>query len=107
MQLTLKPLPEPRQPIRYCLWSALAVVLANALDYMTTVMALKIGAVEQNPLAQFFFENWGNSGLLYFKLCGTLLFIVLAWRKRLLALIAVSMYCAVSLSNLWVIYQLM
>ncbi len=97
----------PERNAGCCLWIAIAVFLANALDYTTTVVALEIGAREQNPIANFFYAQWEIQGLLWFKLVGTFLFIIFGWRRPRLSLFAICMYCAVSLSNLWVIYQIL
>ena len=43
-------------------------ILVNMLDFFMTYLLLNFGAIESNPLADFFFKNFGFRGMLYFKL---------------------------------------
>ncbi|MEM7782417.1 MAG: DUF5658 family protein [Planctomycetota bacterium] len=43
-------------------------ILANCLDIFLTYFVLSLGAVEANPIANFFIRRWGLPGMITFKL---------------------------------------
>ncbi|MEM7477822.1 MAG: DUF5658 family protein [Planctomycetota bacterium] len=53
-------------------------ILANVLDFYMTYLLLSNGAIESNPVADFFYKNWGFQGMLYFKLLSVAFICVLA-----------------------------
>ena len=89
------------------LWPALGVALSQALDFVSTMIGLKLGGSEQNVLVAFFINNWGPVGFLVYKLCGTLLIVYLIRGRQTANWIVASLYCAVTLNNLWCVYQLL
>lgn len=53
-------------------------ILANMLDFFMTYMLLAKGAMETNPVADFFYKNWGHVGMLAFKLVSVAFICILA-----------------------------
>ncbi|HBE67183.1 MAG TPA: hypothetical protein DDW52_03445 [Planctomycetaceae bacterium] len=43
-------------------------ILVNVMDIFMTYLLLNLGAVEANPVAAFFIDSWGFSGMIAFKL---------------------------------------
>ncbi len=43
-------------------------ILVNVLDIFLTYLLLVVGAVESNPIANFFLERWGFSGMIAYKM---------------------------------------
>ncbi|MCR9291814.1 MAG: DUF5658 family protein [bacterium] len=43
-------------------------ILVNVLDFFLTLMLITFGAFETNPVADYFFRNWGFRGMLAYKL---------------------------------------
>jgi uncharacterized membrane protein len=94
-----------RQPS--ALWPALGVILSQALDFVSTMIGLKLGGSEQNVLVAFFINNWGAVGFLAYKFCGTLFIVYMIRGRQTANWLVASLYCGVTLSNLWVVYQLL
>lgn len=53
-------------------------ILVNMLDFFMTFMLLNFGAIESNPLADFFYKNFGFRGMLFFKLASVAVICILA-----------------------------
>lgn len=43
-------------------------ILVNVFDIFMTYMLLRLGAVEANPLANYFLHRFGFNGMIFFKL---------------------------------------
>ena len=46
-------------------------ILVNVLDIFMTYILLRFGAIEANPIANFFLERFGFNGMIFFKLAVT------------------------------------
>lgn len=60
-------------------------ILVNMLDFFVTYSLLSFGAIEANPLADYFLKNWGHAGMLWFKLASVAFICILS---QLIALIS-------------------
>lgn len=88
-------------------WHALVLILANCLDLLSTMVGLKAGGQEANPLVRFILDSHGIPGLVVFKFGGTVLLLLLAWRKPSWLLAAATAFLAVSCNNLIATYVLL
>ena len=43
-------------------------ILVNVLDVFMTYILIRFGAIEANPIAQFFLRRWDFSGMIFFKM---------------------------------------
>lgn len=43
-------------------------ILINTLDIFMTYVLISLGAIEANPIANYFLENYNFNGLIFFKL---------------------------------------
>lgn len=43
-------------------------LLAGMMDFFMTIVVLRLGAFESNPIANFFLDRWGQDGMLLLKL---------------------------------------
>jgi hypothetical protein len=43
-------------------------ILANCLDVFMTYVLIRAGAIESNPIANYFLERWGFAVMIYFKM---------------------------------------
>jgi len=43
-------------------------ILVNVLDVFMTYMLMRFGAIEANPIANFFFKRWNFDGMIFFKM---------------------------------------
>ena len=46
-------------------------ILVNVLDIFMTYILLRFGAIEANPIANFFLHRFGFNGMIFFKLAIT------------------------------------
>lgn len=46
-------------------------ILVNVLDIFMTYILLTLGAIEANPIANFFLQRFGFNGMIFFKLAIT------------------------------------
>ncbi len=53
-------------------------ILVGVLDIVMTNLLLRHGAVEANPVARFFLNNWGFRGMIAFKMVTITFVIVIA-----------------------------
>lgn len=106
MRVTLRSKAAP-QSFAVSIWLTVAIILVNLLDYASTIVALKLGAHEQNPLASFFYNSWSDLGLLGFKIVGTFLVILVAFKNQKIAWLCLYLTTAVVLNNLLVIFYLL
>jgi uncharacterized membrane protein len=43
-------------------------ILANCLDVFLTYVLIRAGAIESNPIANYFLQRWGFAAMIYFKM---------------------------------------
>jgi hypothetical protein len=43
-------------------------ILVNCLDVFMTYILIRFGAIESNPLANYFLQRWNFAGMIYFKM---------------------------------------
>lgn len=104
---TLRPRRYDYVPRGLNAFQAVGIVLAQLLDFATTVVGLKIGAVEQNgPMAQLI-NTYGAGNFLAVKLIAAAVLIWFAHRRPLAAWGISLVYYAVALWNLVVIYRIL
>lgn len=53
-------------------------ILVNMLDFFVTYLLLAFGAMEANPIADYFLKHWGHIGMLFFKLASVAFICLLA-----------------------------
>lgn len=86
---------------------SIGILLAQLLDFATTVVGLKLGAVEQNgPMAQLI-NTYGVGTFLTIKVVAAAVLTWFAWRRPLAAWSISLVYYAVALWNLAVIYRIL
>lgn len=86
---------------------SLGVLLAQLLDFATTVVGLRLGAVEQNgPMARLV-EAHGTDALLGVKLTAAVFLMWVVYRRPIAAWLVSLIYYAVALWNLSVIYRML
>lgn len=88
-------------------WHVLVLILANCLDLLSTMVGLRAGAEEANPLVNLILESHGIPGLVAFKVAGTIVLLLLAWRRPSWLLGAATAFLAVSCNNLIATYVLL
>jgi hypothetical protein len=86
---------------------SIGILLAQLLDFATTIVGLKLGAVEQNgPMAQLI-NTYGAGTFLTIKVVAAAVLVWFAWRRPTAAWSISLVYYAVALWNLSVIYRLL
>jgi hypothetical protein len=86
---------------------SVGILLAQLLDFATTVVGLRLGAIEQNgPMAKLI-ETYGVDTFLTIKVVAAAILIWFAWRRPNAAWSVSLVYYAVALWNLSVIYRLL
>lgn len=104
---TLRPKRYDYVPRGLNAFQAVGIILAQLLDFSTTVVGLRLGAVEQNgPMAQLI-NTYGVGTFLTIKLVAAAVLIWFAYRRPLAAWGISLVYYAIALWNLWVIYRLL
>ena len=86
---------------------AFGLLFAQLLDYSTTVVGLKLGAIEQNVAMATIINTYGQDTFLYIKLAASALLIWFAWSRPVAAWFLSLIYFAVALWNLSVIYSIL
>jgi hypothetical protein len=86
---------------------ALGLLLAQLLDFGTTVVGLKIGAVEQNGPMATLIHTYGVNMFLALKVVAAIVLIWFAYRRPVAAWSISLVYYAVALWNLYVIYRIL
>ncbi len=60
-------------------------ILANCLDVFMTYVLIRFGAIESNPVANYFLHRWGFAGMIFFKMIVVafvcLIAQVIAWKN--------------------------
>lgn len=101
---TLKPQRDYTLTTKRVKLSALAIILTQTLDYLTTWYGLTYTtATEANPLM----ETAVTTSLLNFaliKILGTITLVYFTWRRPYAPLVAAAIYAIVIINNLIVIY---
>lgn len=104
---TLRPKRYDYVPRGLNAFQSVGIVLAQLLDFATTVVGLKLGAIEQNgPMAQLINE-YGVGTFLSIKLIAAAVLIWFSYRRPLAAWGISLVYYAVALWNLAVIYRIL
>lgn len=88
-------------------FQAVGIVLAQLLDFATTVVGLKLGAVEQNGLMAQLINEYGVNTFLFIKLIAAAILIWFSYQRPLAAWGVSLAYFAISLWNLAVIYRIL
>jgi hypothetical protein len=81
------------------------IFFAQLLDFATTVVGLKIGAMEQNGVMAMLINTYGAETFLAIKLVAAAFLTWVAWRRPVFAWVVSLVYFAVALWNLSVIYR--
>ncbi len=84
-------------------------ILINCLDIFMTYTLLRRGAIEANPIANYFYQNWNFNGMIFFKLVTVaavcVIAQVVAWKKprtaRFLLIFGSLIVGAVVIYSLW------
>ncbi len=97
-----------RQPGIYLQNETTYFVLANVLDIFLTYMLLALGAIEANPIAAYFYDQWGFNGMIAFKLVLTagICVITQVIARRRLAYARNVLWIGIIVVGLVVIYSL-
>jgi len=86
---------------------SIGILLAQLLDFATTVVALRLGAVEQNGLMAPLINTYGVDTFLTIKVITGIVLAWFAWRRPLAAWLISLVYYAIALWNLGVIYRIL
>jgi hypothetical protein len=100
---TLRP-PRKNVSTRVAVAGTIAIVLSQALDFLTTTIGIQLGAVETNPLMAPVVGNWPV--FLLVKALATTFLCWVAWKRPIPTLIVSALYLIVGYSNLAVLVQL-
>jgi len=84
---------------------AAAIVLSQALDYLTTTIGIQLGAVETNPVMAPVVSNWVL--FLFIKGLASTFLVWVTWKRPLAATLISGLYLVVGISNLLVLGQLL
>lgn len=84
----------------------LLAVYLQVLDFITTIIFMKLGVQEANPLVNRIMYLWGVWGLIVMKLMALAILLVL-WRKKMPKIVIWSnyLYMAVVIWNLLCIFK--
>jgi hypothetical protein len=85
----------------------LLMLVAQLLDYRTTLIGLKLGAEEQNPAVRYILDNHGTSGLLWVKVGSAIAITALLRRRPTVLAFVTLLFAGVALANLSVIERLL
>lgn len=91
-------------PLRTARLGIIAVILSQALDYISTTVGIYLGATEQNSLMASIVGNWWL--FLAIKVVATSFLCWAVWKRPLACLLISTLYLLVGLNNLYVIYNL-
>jgi len=69
---------RPLSESQAVLWAV--IIMASALDVVTTLVGLARGAEEANAVAVAFIETYGTPGVGLLKFCALLVVVLLWWR---------------------------
>jgi len=81
--------------------------VANAYDYVTTVIGLELGAQEANALPNYVLTNYGYAGFTVFKILCVVAFTAIGWRSRVYATILATPIMLAAVSNTVIIAELL
>jgi hypothetical protein len=90
-------------------------ILVNVLDFFLTFLLLNFGAIETNPVADFFFRWWGFRGMLTYKLLTVAFVCLLAQyaahidisKGRFIMLAGILLVGGVVAYSAWLLYGLL
>lgn len=92
-------------PVRVARAGAIAIVLSQLLDYLTTTIGVQLGATETNPIMAPVVTNWAL--FLFIKVVASSFLVWVTWKRPLAATLISGLYLLVGISNLLVLSQLL
>lgn len=99
---TLKPV-RKNVPLRVARVGAIAIVLSQLLDYLTTTIGIQLGAIETNPIMAAVVTNWAL--FLFIKVAASSFLVWATWKRPLAATFVSGLYLLVGVNNLVVLSQ--
>ena len=90
-------------PLRAARVGAIAIVLSQLLDYLTTTIGIQLGAVETNPIIAPLVTNWA---LFLFIKVATPAPEWATWKRPLATTLIAGLYLLVGINNLFVLSRL-
>lgn len=91
-------------PLRAARVGAIAIVLSQLLDYLTTTIGIQLGAVETNPIIAPIVTNWAL--FLLIKVAATSFLLWATWKRPLATTLIAGLYLLVGINNLFVLSRL-
>jgi hypothetical protein len=83
------------------------IMLSQLFDYKTTVIGLRHGAHETNPLVQLILDSFGEQGFLYAKVSFAVVASILLYRSPVAAWLLALLSFLVAFSNIEVLRLLL
>ena len=91
--------------VRVAKLGAIAIVLSQLLDYLTTTIGIQLGATETNPILAPIVANWAL--FLFIKVVASSFLVWATWKRPVAATLIAGLYLLVGTSNLLVLSQLL
>ncbi len=105
--LTLKPVRDASVSTKAAIFGALAILITQISDAVTTVVGLGLGARELNGLMNAAYTTYGALGIAGIKLIAVPIIIGATWRRRYAPWVIAALYAVVSGMNMNVIMNLL